>query len=178
MNQSSNTFKRIGFVIRPHGLSGEVVVKPVIEKPEILQSHEIFYLKNKRGDFTPLRVQNSRLVLKSNQYLFFVKFVQVTNRDASEDLKGQDLFLLKEDVLDNMLPEEEEQNYVDYELISTEGVSYGFVFDIIENPAHPILEVIGDMGKILVPVVDAYILSIDDEKKRIIGKNIEQLMQI
>ena len=176
MTQPSDAFIKIGSALRPHGLSGELVIKPDVGNPDYLRSFEIFYIQNDRGDFIPLRIENSRIVFKNNQYSFFVKFVQVTSREASEELKGQDIFLIKEEFTeDEFLPEEE---YIDYELFSEDGESYGFVVDLIDNPAHPILEVIGNHGKILVPMVDAYITSIDDENKKIVGKDIQQLMQI
>jgi len=174
--QPSDAFIKIGSVLRPHGLSGELVIKPVIQNPEKLHSHKIFYVKNERGDFIPWRVEDSRLVFKSNQNLFFVKFVQVTNRDASEAAKGLDVYLLKEEF--EVEPPPDEADYIDYELISEDGEQYGFVVDVMENPAHMILEVIGDHGKILVPMVDAYIISKDDEKKQLVGKDIQELMQI
>lgn len=177
MIQPSDAFIKIGSVLRPHGLSGELVIKPDVYDPEKLQSHAIFYVKNIRGDFIPLRVEDSRLVFKNNQFSFFVKFVQVTSRDASEELKGQDLYLMK-DAFEDEPPLEEDVDYVDYELISADGKQYGFVVEMMENPAHPILEVIGDQGRILVPMVDAYIESIDDENKQIVGKDIQELMQI
>lgn len=171
-------FIRIGSVVRPHGLSGEVVVSVDvdidIDQANNLNSFEIFYVKNERGDFIPMRVERSQVVFKNNQFSFFVKFVQVSTRETSEALKGRDVFLLSDDLEIGG----EKESYIDYELTSEEGESYGLVTDVIDNPAHPILEISGEKGRILVPFVETYIISVDDEEKRIIGKNIEYLMQL
>jgi 16S rRNA processing protein RimM len=175
LGHPSGEFIRIGSVVRPHGLSGEVVVSVDvdldIEQANNLNSFEIFYVRNDRGDFIPMRVERSQVIFKNKQFSFFVKFVQVSTRETSEALKGQDVFLLSDD-----LEIGEEESYIDYDLISEKGESYGLVTDVLDNPAHPILEISGNKGRILVPFVEAYIISVDDEAKRIIGKNIEYLM--
>ena len=54
-----------------------------------------------------------------------------------------------------------------------DGVEFGVVLDIMDNPAHPILEVKHGIGTVLIPQVDEFIDSVDHPKKVILGKNLD-----
>lgn len=178
MNTGNDAFLPVGSIIKIHGLNGEVVVEPVIDYPEQLEEKDLFYIRNKRGDWLPVRVESSRLLQKGFRTSFFVKFVQITDRNEAESVKGQQLYLPADEVEHDSEEETDLLSYIGFRVISVEGDVYGEILDVLDNPAHPILEVSGDHGRFLIPMVDAYIVNIDEEKQQIIGRNLEQLTQV
>lgn len=180
MSEFSEAYIPAGTVIKSHGLSGEVIVKPEVDYPELLGQFDLFYKKGPRGEFIPLRVEYSQVQEKKKQFTFFVKFVQITDRVEADTLKNRPIFLDHKSY-DEVTAQESEDEYLDYidaELISENGKSYGMVTEIIDNPAHAILVVVGEYGQILVPAVPAYIIDYDESENQIIGKDIDQLINI
>jgi len=63
--------------------------------------------------------------------------------------------------------------------IVSDGQSIGEVEEMLENPAHPILQVVTDkQEQLLIPLVDEYVADIDEEAKQIQCTNLEQLKGI
>lgn len=78
---------------------------------------------------------------------------------------------------ENMIPESD--SYEAYKVINEEnGEYYGLVAYVISSPAHDILVVNSKSGEILIPYVDNFIGSIDDEKKSIYVKYIDGLINL
>jgi len=57
-------FEQVGKVIKVHGLKGELIIEPNVAEPTQLESIEVFYVKNKRGDVEPYRVEQSKIIEK------------------------------------------------------------------------------------------------------------------
>jgi ribosomal 30S subunit maturation factor RimM len=50
---------------------------------------------------------------------------------------------------------------------------------MLENPAHPILQVVTDkQEQLLIPLVDEYVADIDEQEKQIQCKNLKQLRSL
>jgi len=57
--------------------------------------------------------------------------------------------------------------------------NFGIITGVIENPAHLILEVLTDnREKLLIPFVDEYISSVDEDQGIIYCQNLEQLTNL
>lgn len=178
-SRTSDSFIPVGDILRSHGLSGEMVVVPGIENPEFLEKVALFYVKSERGDLIPMRIEYSKVIVKNKKFTFFVKFENITDKNGVDELKNRTLFVSKEDyVFPDQNDEESVYDLIDFELVSEDGNIYGMIVDVIDNPAHPILEITGQNGHFMVPYVGEYIIGYDKQKHRVIGKNIEQLMNI
>ena len=122
----------IGWVIRPHGLRGEVVVELVTNRLERLRpGTELSFCLGPDGRPRPLVVQSSRP--HSRRYL--VRFVGVEGIDAAEALRGG--------VLSAPAVEEDGAFFV-HELIGKSvidglGISRGRVTSVQDNPASDLL---------------------------------------
>lgn len=178
MKTGNDSFLPVGSIVKAHGLDGEVVVDPVIGSPEQLEDQKLFYIRNQRGDWIPVSVESGKLRQKGFKTSFFVKFEQVADRNAAESMRGQEIYL-PADAIDIATDDESNpQSYIGYSVLSDEGEIYGEIIDVLENPAHPIIEVSGDYGHFMIPMVSAYIVNIDEEKHHIIGRNLEQLARV
>lgn len=178
MKTGNDTFLPVGTIIKSHGLKGEVIVDPIVTYPEQVFNQPLFYIRNKRGDWMPVRVETGRLQQKGYRTSFFVKFVQITDRDEAEKIRGQQLCLPASVVEPLQVEVSGMVSCIGYQVLTSDGTDYGIVLDVIDNPAHPILEVTGDYGRFMIPMVDAYIVETDDEHHQIIGRNLEQLTRM
>jgi 16S rRNA processing protein RimM len=167
----SSELTSIGFISRAHGLTGEVVLEPFFDDAELYDINHLFYF-GKEGSVVPARIEAFKLVRKGNQHSFFVKFEHITNRTEAEKAKGSSVFLSSE-----LIPEESDSDddLIGYRVVDEDGAEVGEVVDVVENPAHLLLQVRGDNGAFFIPYVEAYINSIDDKGRVIEVSDISEL---
>jgi len=176
LERIEDQYTEIGRVSRSHGVKGEVMITSEIETPELFEIFKLVRYKNKRGDLIPARVEKARASFKHNRLAFFVKFEHVANRNDADQMKGKALYA-ERDRAEELLPDAgPDLPYLDYEVYDVDGNYVGLVEDVMENPAQFILEVITEKeGRLLVPAVDAYIVSSDDEQQKLVCRNLETL---
>ncbi len=168
-------FIEIGRIGRPRGLEGVVRFMPNQDfTDDLLDRTDLFYMKNERSDLIPYRVESVYTETKQNQQTFFVKFDSIANRTDAEAAQDKALFIKKEVI-------EETEDQID-ELLTLIGFTvqydekeFGEVLDVLENPAHPILEVKHGKGALLIPMVDEYVEKTDPEKGIVFCRNLDQL---
>lgn len=170
----TSQYEEVGYVARAHGTAGEVMIIPEFAVPDLLQKDDLVRIKNHRGDLIPARIEKLRVDDRKNRISFFVKFDHVADRTQAEQLKGQKIFI-EADKVEAWIGEDEEELYMDYEVFDEHDAYVGLVEDIIPNPAHPILEVVSDGSRLLVPAVDEYIRSVDQEGRKLFCRNLDQL---
>lgn len=171
----SKELTSIGFISRAHGTSGDVVLDPLFESEDIYTSDHVFYLR-KNGQETPARIEKSRLVRKGDKLSFFVKFEHITDRTAAEQLKGSSVLLSSEFIPEEI--EESDEDLIGYQVEDENGDVIGEVIDVLENPAHPLLQVKEPSGAFFIPLVEAYILGIDDEERIVVVSDISELKSL
>lgn len=170
-------FIEIGRIGRPRGLDGVVRFMPnELFNTGIFDESDLFYIRNKRSDLIPIRLEEVQTESKRNQLSFFVKFDMITNRSEAEESMNRAIFVEKSLVSLHLQPEMDEVSLTGYTLLS-KGVEFGVVLDIMESPAHPILEVKLTDGTVLIPQVDEFIEKIDHLEKVIHGKNLDLFLE-
>jgi 16S rRNA processing protein RimM len=129
----------VGRIVKPHGLTGEVVVAPITDRAERFAPGAHLYL----GD-EPVVVTGSR----PHQRRWLLRIDGIDDRDAAEGLRGR--------VLSADPPAEADEGaYWVHELIGSAvvtvgGAPCGEVVSVQDNPAHDLLVL--DSG-VLVPMV-------------------------
>ena len=173
-----NQYKMIGYISRSHGVQGEVLIIPDIYAPTLFDVLDLVRIETNRGDLVPARVESVRVQEKNNRLSFFVKFEHITDRTQAEELKNFSVFADRV-VVESLLDSDTLPLDLTSFSITTDGKSIGKVDAMLENPAHPILQVTTDgQEQLLIPVVDEYIVDIDEEEKKIQCKNLKQLQGI
>ena len=92
---------------------------------------------------------------------------EVPDRSAAEALEG----VLLAGADDVTLPEGEvwASDLEGYTVVSTSGASVGTVTEVLENPAHELLVVeLGDGTQALVPLVEAFVVRIEEDGRQIV----------
>lgn len=161
-----------GKIVRIHGTAGMVI----FESENIIpKTGDLFLIEQSGGDLWPCRIQTASPVEKKGRPLFFLKFVDFDNRSAAEDLKGLSLF---ENPGSEYTREKDvalagnDRDLIGYNVTDVESGIEGFVTEVVENPAHLLLEIQLASSLILVPLVDAFILNIDNQNRQITARNL------
>lgn len=167
----------IGDVIRSHGIKGEVVVQPAFVDRGLFDDLQLVHYENARRELVPARLERVRAQEKGNRLSFFVKFEHVSDRNQAEEIRGCSLFVHRDKIAHVEEGEEPDfTRYLGWMARDEEGSTLGSVTGILENPAHPILEVTADDGEqYLIPLVDEYVASIEEEGRIIHCRRMEQL---
>ncbi len=137
------------------------------------------YINEHRSGYRPLRIDDVYTEEKRNRVSFFVKFDMITNRTDAEEVKDKAIFSDQFDPEeDNDLAVADTVDYTGYDLIDDESdESIGSVLDVMDNPAHSILEAKIGKGSLLIPFVDEFVSEIDHDKRIIRCQNLDQLME-
>lgn len=144
--------------------------------PNLFDEVGLLWLQDSRGDLIPARVESVRVEEKQDRLSFFVKFEHVADRSRAEALKGYPVYAKRE--IAERLTEETDQatDYTAFDLYDEQDQYIGKVESVIDNPAHPILQVATDDDRrLLIPFVDEYVLSSEEEEKIIRCRNLDQL---
>ena len=149
-----------GVVIGVHGLRGDLKVRPLSGDSTSLETVKEVTLQ--RAARRSLHQVEKASRHKEN---LLIRLEGVTSVEGAEEFIGCEV-LISRDAL-AALPEDE------FYWFQLEGLrvddrqqgDLGKVVEIFTTPAHDILVVRGPRGEILIPVVDAFILKIDEEAK-------------
>lgn len=177
VNSAQNRFVDIGRIGRPRGLDGVVRFMPnKFFLDGLFDQTDLLYMRDSRSDLIPVRIQNLHIESKRNQRSFFVKFDMITDRAGAEEAQNRILFI-ESRYLNDLLPVTETEDSVIGYTIRYLDADFGEVLDIMDNPAHPILEVKAGAGTLLIPMVDEYIERIDHDHHVLVCKNLDQLLE-
>ena len=105
----------------------------------------------------------------------FLKFKQIDDRTAAGKIVGEYLFV--EETKRTQLPKGKyfDDDILDCTVIDEQGNTLGVVYDVVQYPASKVYEVKTDRGIVSMPAVEAFIRSVDIEKKKIIVRPPEGL---
>lgn len=146
----------VGFLRRPHGVRGEIMLEIQTDYPERLKPGEIFYIGDER---LPVTIESQR---QHNKGLL-LSFEGIHDRDEVGRYRNKSLLVNLADW--SPLPEGE---YYDYQLIGMKvvveetGEVLGNLIEIIATGANDVYLVKSESGReILLPVIPEVILDID-----------------
>lgn len=151
--------RRVGRIIRPHGIRGELVVEPRTDSPEIRFAVDAVLLVTPRtGDQRRMTITAARP--HTGRLLVF--FDGVAGRDAAEELRGAELFA---DVAD-LPPTEDPDEFYDHELEglavrTVTGEQVGTLKEILHGPGGDLLVVDRGGAEVLVPFVREIVTEVD-----------------
>lgn len=169
-----NQYIQIGHIARSHGVQGDVLIIPDIYAPTLFDSVDLVRIANAAGDLIPARVESVRVQEKNNRLSFFVKFEHITDRTQAEDVKHFAVYV-ERDKVEHLLDDEVPIDFTSFE-IWADNEQVGSVEALIDNPAHPILQVTtAEKQQLLIPFVDEYVTDVDEETNKIQCQNLDQL---
>lgn len=163
---------RIGVVIKPHGVRGEVKVYPTTDEVSRFKKTDEVILITKKGNLT-LHVEG----VKFFKNIVIVKFKEFHNMDEVEALRSCDLMVTRE----NALPLKEGQFYfcdvIGAKVEEEDGTFIGHVTDIIETGANPVFSVtMKDKKEVLLPVIPDCVKKVDTKEGIVVAHIMKGLL--
>lgn len=173
-----NQYKQIGHISRAHGIQGDVLIIPEVYAPTLFDSLDLVRLEDARGDLIPARIESVRVQEKNNRLSFFVKFEHIADRTQAEKLKNTTVFADREIVESLTASDDVLIDFTSFE-VRDDDRFIGSVEEVIDNPAHPILQVVtNNQDQLLIPFVDEYVAGTDEDQQIIHCQNLDQLIDL
>jgi 16S rRNA processing protein RimM len=171
VSPDSNTLIALGLIVKPRGLSGELIVNPhkagsssfYPGLPVVIAAERISL--NTKIEHT--RAAGSRLG---------IKFEHIDDRNSAEEFRGGEVLCRFEH-----LPENKPDEYYVFELVGSrvldqENRLLGLVAEVLNFPANDVLLIKSETGEVMVPMVKEFIKKISCEDKSIIIKDINDFI--
>jgi 16S rRNA processing protein RimM len=160
----------IGVVLRPHGVHGEVLIRPHNPDTLVITEGVWVFLCDQGEDNRFLLITRARKVQKG----FVVRFQDVEDRDRAMALRNMKVFVRRED----LPPLEEGEFYlcdiVGAVVLSVSGKRLGTVRGFLKG-ATEIMIVEGDGEELLVPIVEGFVLQVSKESVLVDDSRLEMV---
>lgn len=161
----------IGYVAGFHGLKGEMKIKSTTDfaQERFIVANTLFLSKDK--DLKEVKIKSVRF----HKGFYLIAFEGLDSLTKVEKYKGFTLSINEE-----MLYELEDDEYYYFELVGMSVYDYqnnflGDVTSVMETGANEVLVVKNNDKEILIPFVDSFFESFDEENKKIVLKEVEGL---
>lgn len=161
----------IGTILKPQGIKGELKIQSVSPDPErFYRLEKIYILKEEKQ---VLSIENVRIV----QGFVFLKFAGIDSRNDAELLRGQELYITKEQLIDLDSGEYFIHDLVGCEVVAENGRMIGTIVDIMQESSSDIYVVHDQHGReYLIPAIKDIILRVDIKARRVDIHVIEGLL--
>ncbi|MEX0890213.1 MAG: hypothetical protein WD355_00070 [Balneolaceae bacterium] len=180
MKDPEGRFAEIARIGKAHGLNGTIKLMPQQNEASLeslLEAGQILHLENRRGDLIPARITDVRIEKKRNASMFFVHFDQITNRSEAEQFQDGPVYMDRKLLELQGRAVESLPDITGFDVTDPSGLN-AVVTGILESPAHAIIGMDAGPASILVPWVDEFVVSIDEENRIINCRNLEQFMDL
>jgi len=154
---------KIGWILKPHGLKGEVTVMLDEDAPEDFSSIESVFLE-----------QNKRLVpyfikaISTHGKKAFVQFEDIDSVDTAMKISKQSLYIQKSVRPKSGRGEFYNDEIIDFEVHDEEKGMLGKVREIMQAGPNRLLVVDYDNKEVLIPVNGPFIASVNKTKKKVV----------
>lgn len=152
----------VGRVLRPHGIRGDLLVKPYSETIRSIEAESQIYMGSLENPRTVLSIRSHR-----SQMILRVEGSE--DREAAEAFRGRELFIPMQTA--EPLPEGVFYRWqiLGLAVVEAEGEHLGTVTDILETGANDVYIVRGDGPReLLLPAIESVILEVDLQQGRLL----------
>jgi 16S rRNA processing protein RimM len=172
---SSPRFLTIGVFSRPHGVRGELRLRPLTAFPDRIQDLKSIYVGRDQQDDTSLRLYDvTRARRDRGEWL--ISLAGIEDRDAADRFRGSYVLVTLEDAV----PLAEDEIYlfqvIGLSVYTEEGLALGRVAEVIETGANDVYVVRGPLGEVLIPAIDQVVLKIDPDADQMIIRPLPGLL--
>jgi len=158
----ANDYYKVGYILKPHGLKGEVTVNLDPEAPVDFEEVKSFFLE-RNNRFIPYFT--ATISVRGEKA--FIKFEEVDSPESAQDISKRPLYLLK-----SSRPKSGRGNFYDDEIIGfevteTDGTPLGEITVVTQAGPNRLLTLVHQGKEVLIPVNSPFIRSVNKTKKKI-----------
>jgi 16S rRNA processing protein RimM len=156
-------YYKIGLIMKPHGLKGEVTLSLDEKSPVAFSSLETVFILGKDNRLVPYFIQSASVKgIKA-----YVKFEDVNDPETAIKISKRPIFLPKSLRPKSAKGEFYDDEILDFEVWDENHGLLGRVTSVIQTGANKLLEVDNNGKEILIPINSPLITSINKSKKKI-----------
>lgn len=168
-----NDCYKIGYVLKPHGLKGQVTIALDAEAPEDIDEVESVFIQAGQ-QLVPYFLQE----ISVRGEKAFVKFEDVDSPEAAQAISKSAIYLPKASRPKSGRGEFYDDEIIAFEIIDADGNILGKVTGVEEAGPNKLLAVDHQGKEILIPVNGPFITSINKSKKKITVELPEGFLEI
>ena len=164
---------RIGEVVKPHGIGGEIKVYSYSGQPENFQDYDEVVLLQPDGGTATYAIKRCRVQGR----LALLQLAGVSSREEAEALRGSVIFQRKEDFPTLETGEYYWHQLIGLQVVTTGGQVVGKVAGLFATGAHDVLVIRNRGREYLVPVKEEIIREVDTRKKELVIAPVPGLLE-
>lgn len=173
----SRTYRLMGTVTRPHGVKGDIKVRPETDDPSRFESLESLYLGEDEETLVRYEVNRVRFQPMGSGTAVILSLEGVVDREGAEALSGRPVMADEAD----LPPLDEDEFYlgdlVGLRATAVDGSALGVVRDVLELPAQPVLVIERPDGTpVMIPFVDEFVEAVDPAEDLLILRPVDGLL--
>lgn len=168
-----NDLISVGEVINTHGHKGEVRVWPLTDFPERFKKDTV-YTYEKNNINRDLTIETSR----PHKNFYVIKFREIADMNAAEDLKGGFLKISRDDLMELSADSFYIFEIIGMEVVTDDGIILGAIKDVLQTGSNDLYVVQGEKKEYLIPALKEVVIDIDREKRKMIIKPMEGLLDL
>lgn len=153
---------KIGFILKPHGLKGEVTVSLEAEAPEDLEDVETIYVE-RNGQLIPY----FREAISISGAKAYLKLEDVNTPEAAKDISKSSLYLPKVSRPKSGRGEFYDDEVIGFEVSDVDTGSLGSVTEITVAGPNKLLTLFYNGKEVLIPINSPFIKSVNKSKRTI-----------
>lgn len=148
----------IGRIVKPQGVRGELKIIPETDDPGRFLLLKRVFLRDKDA-YSEAEVISSSV----RDGFAYISLSSVPDRNAAEALRGQDVFVAREDAV--KLPEGRYYicDIIGCRLVTDDGREVGVIDEVIQTGANDVYSAKGEKGEMLIPAIKDAIRRYDVE---------------
>lgn len=164
----------VGFIQKPHGLKGDVIIIFDSQFEEVAESFENYFIEI-NGGLVPFFVSEDGVKYRNNESLI-IKFDYIDNQDKAKELSGCKIFVPIDDLTESAA--EDLHSLIGMNVIDEKEGELGIITALDDFSGNIVITVAHSKSEILIPLSDEIIKEIDEKNKKIYLECPEGLIDI
>jgi 16S rRNA processing protein RimM len=153
---------KIGYILKPHGLKGEVTISIDAEAPADLDGLESVFIE-KNSHLVPYFIE--AISVKGDKA--YVKFEEIDTHEGASSISKSSLYLPKASRPKSGRGEFYDDEIIDFEVHDSEHGYLGNIVEITSAGPNKLLSIVKEEKEVLIPLNSPFITGINKSKKRI-----------
>jgi len=152
---------KIGFILKPHGLKGEVTVSLDAGIPEGIESLQSVFLE-KDNRLVPYFIE----AISVRGPKAFVKFEDVNSLEMAVEISRQGIYIPKPERTKSKQGEFYPDEVIGFTVYDESDELIGTIKEVMDDGPNPMLVLDHDNKEVLIPLNSPFIQNVDKRKKR------------
>lgn len=162
----------VGETLRPHGVGGDLIVRPVSPDAASILALKEVYIGN---DAARVRRYSVESVVRLGRQIN-MRLEGVGDREQAARLAGKQLLIPSADAAPLPAAHAYIFQLIGLSVVSRDGADLGEITDVLENPGNDVWVARSPLGEYLIPAVDSIVLEIDLPGRRVVIDPIRGLL--